>query len=108
MNENDNDTKCADPGVPNGGRSHPGNANYNDDGEGVEDTQGGENGTGKRKHRNDVMRNGKRKETEELKGTGHAKGNGNVTQTPRGDDISLPYALQLSKEMNEANSDKEC
>jgi len=67
----------------------------------VEDTQGGKNGTGKGKGANDREGQGK--------GTGkeNSKGKGIVKQTPGGDDISRAVALQLQKEMSEADSDTE-
>jgi hypothetical protein len=50
---------------------------------------------------------GKGKAMEEGKGKGHGKGRDNVKQTPGGDDISHAFALQLQKEMYEADSDME-
>jgi hypothetical protein len=49
----------------------------------------------------------KGKATEEGKGKGHGKGKGIVKHTPGGDDISCAPALQLQKEINEADSDTE-
>jgi hypothetical protein len=47
LDKHDDDENWADPGAPSGGWSGPGDDNDNEDGEGQEDTQGGENGTGK-------------------------------------------------------------
>ena len=41
------------------------------------------------------------------KGNGNGKGRGIVKQTPGGDDISRAVAVQLQKEMYEADSDTE-
>ena len=41
------------------------------------------------------------------KGKGNSKGKGIVKHTPGGDDISRAVALQLQKEMYEADSDTE-
>jgi len=101
IDEDDDDENWADPGAPSGGRSRPGNGNDNDDGEGEEDTQGGEKGTGKGKGTKDGKGKGKGK------GKGNGKGNGIVKQTPGGDDISRAVALQLQKEMYEADLDME-
>ena len=49
----------------------------------------------------------KGKAMEEGKGKGNGKGRVIVHQTPGGDDISHAVALQLQKEMYEADSDKE-
>jgi hypothetical protein len=77
-----------DPRVPSGEWSHPANVNDNDDGKGEEDTQGGENVTGKRKGAKDGK--GKHKETENRKGEekatqkGKGKGNGNGNRNGKG------------------------
>jgi len=42
IDKDDDDETLADPGALSGGRSHRGDGNDNDDGEGEEDTQGGE------------------------------------------------------------------
>jgi len=101
----DDDGNWADPGVPSGGRSHPSDANDNDDGKGEEDTQGSEKRTGKEKGTEDEKWKGKKK------GKGKRKGNGNgediVEHTPGEDDISRAVALQLQNEMYEADSDTE-
>jgi hypothetical protein len=80
--------------VPSGGTSCPGYNNNNINGEGEEDTQGGENGTGKKKGTKD--RKGKRKGNVK----GNSKGNGIVKRTPGGDDISHAVALQLQKSIS--------
>jgi hypothetical protein len=49
IDKDDHDEYWADPGTPSGGRSGPVVDNDNDDGDGEEDTQGGEIGTRKRK-----------------------------------------------------------
>jgi hypothetical protein len=46
IDTNDDKDNCADPGVLGGERSHPGDGNYNDEGESLEDTQAPEKGTG--------------------------------------------------------------
>ena len=101
INEDDNDDNWADPELPSRGRSHPGDGDGNDDSEGVEDTQGGEKGTGK----------GKRTKAGEGKGKGKGKGNSKgkdiVKQTPGGDDIFRTAALQLQKDISEADLDTE-
>jgi len=111
INEEDDDENWADPGAPSGGGSRPGDANDNDNGEDEEDMQGGEEGTGNGKGTKDGK--GKGKATEDGKGTGKGKGMGNgkgkgiVKQTPGGGDISRAVALQLQKEMPEADLDME-
>jgi len=99
IDQDDDDENWADPEAPSGGRSHPGDGNDNDNGEGEENMLGGEKGTGKGKGTNDGNGKGKGK------GKGDSKGNSIVKQTPRGDDISRAVALQLQKEMYEADSD---
>jgi len=84
-----------------------GNGNDKDNGEGKEDMQGGEKGTGKGKGTIDGK--GKGKVTEDGKGKGrrkgkrNGKGKGIVKQTPGGDDIFRAIALQLQREMYEAD-----
>ena len=73
LDEDDDDANWADPGAPSAGRSRPCDGNDNDDGEGEEDTQGGEKGTGKGKGTQDGK--GKGKATEEGRGKGKGKGN---------------------------------
>jgi len=91
--------------------SRPADDNDNDDGEGEEDTQGSEKGTRTGKGTKDGK--GKGKATEDGngqgkgKGRGNSKGKGNVKQIPGGDDISCAIALQLQKEMSEAEMDME-
>ena len=112
IDEDDDDDNWVDPGAPSGGRSRVGDDNDNDDGEGGEDTQRGETRTGKGKGRKDGKGKGKRKEKGNGKGTGSGKGKGNgkgkciVKRTPVGDDISCAVALQLQKQMSEADLDK--
>jgi hypothetical protein len=101
IDEDDDDENWADPGGLSSGRSHPGDGNDNDDSQGEENTQGGEKGTGTGKGK------GKGKPTEEGKGKGNGKWKGIVKQTSGGDDISRAVALQLRKEMYEADSDTE-
>ena len=80
---------------------------------GEEDTHGREKGTGKGKGTKDGKGKGKGKgkATEEGKGKGKGKGNskgkGIVKQTPVGDDISCAIALQLQKEMYQADLNAE-
>jgi len=111
IDEDDADVNCADSGAPSGGRRRPGNGNDNDDGKGEEDTQGGEKETGEGKGTMDGK--GKGKATENGKGKGKRKGQGNskgkgiVKQTPGGDDISRAVALQLQKEVWEADLNTE-
>jgi len=109
INEDDDDENWVDPGAPSGGRSRPSDGNDNDDSEGEEDMQGGEKGTRKGKGTKDGKRKGKGKATEKGKGKGIANGNGKgiVKQTPGGDNISHAIAVQLQKEMYEADSDME-
>jgi hypothetical protein len=103
------DDSSADPCVQSGGRSRPGDGNDNDNGESEEDSRGGENGTGKVKGTQDGKRKGKATEDEKVKGMGQGKGNGKgkgiVKYTTRGDDISRAVALQLQKEMSQADFD---
>jgi hypothetical protein len=68
INEDEVDDNWADPGAPSGGRSRPGDGNDNYHGQRVEDTQGGEQVTGKGKGRKDGK--GKGKATEDGKGKG--------------------------------------
>jgi hypothetical protein len=72
INKDDDDENWADPGVLSGGRSHPSDNIDNDDGEGEEDTQGGEKGAGKGKGTKDRKGKGKGK------GKGNGKGKGIV------------------------------
>jgi len=113
IDEDDDDGNKVDPGAPSGGRSHGSDGNDNDNGEGEEDTQGSEKGSGKVKGTKDMKGKGKgkgkgkRKPMEEGKGKGkgNGKGKGIVKQTTWGDNISRAIALQLQKEMYEADSD---
>jgi hypothetical protein len=76
-----------------------------------EDTQGCEKGIGKGMGTKDGK--GKGSATEDGKGKGKGKGKGNgkgkgiINHTPGGDDISPAVALQLQKEMSEADLDTE-
>jgi hypothetical protein len=101
IDEDDDDVNWADPGVPSGGRSRPGDGNDNDYGEGEEDTQEGEKGTWKGKGTKDGKGKGKGM------GKGNGKGKGIVKQTPQGDDISHAVDLQLQKERDKADSGTE-
>jgi hypothetical protein len=56
---------------------------------------------GETKAKKDRKRNGK------TKGQGNGTGIGIVKHTPGGDDISRPVALQLQKEMSQAEMDTE-
>jgi len=109
IDEDDDDETWADPGAPSSGRSRPVNGNDKDDSKGEDDTQRCEKETGKGKGTNDGK--GKRKVTEDGKGKGKGKGKGNgkgkgiVKATPGGDDISRAVALQLQKDMSEADLD---
>jgi hypothetical protein len=113
MNEVDGDENWANRAAPSGGRCCPSEGNDHYDREGEEDTLGGEKGPGKEKGRKAGKGKGKgkwqgkRKAMEEGKGKGDDKGKGNVEQTPGEDDISCAVALQLQKEMYEADSDTE-
>jgi len=115
IDEDDDDENWADSTAPSGGRSHPSDANDNDDSEGEENTQGGEKGTGKEKGTKDGKgkekckgkENRKAMEEGKVEGKGNGKGKGIVKQTPGGDDISPAIALQLQKELYEADSDTE-
>ena len=103
IDENDDDEYWVDPGAPSGGGSRPGDDNDNDHSDGEEHTQGGEKGTGK--ENGTKVGNGKGKG--KGKGNGKRKGKGIVKQTPVGDDISRAVALQLQKEMSEADLETE-
>jgi len=115
INEDDDNKTWAAPGVPSGGRAYSGNGNDNHDSECEDEKHGGEKGTGTGKGTNDVKgqemgkSNGKGKATEKGKGKGkgNSKGKGIVKQTPGGDDISCAVALQLQKQIYEAESDTE-
>jgi len=111
IDEDDDDDNWADPGAPSGGRSRPGDGNDNDDGESEEDTHGSDRGTGKGKGTKDGKGKGKATEDGKVKGKGkgmgNSKGKGIVKHTPGGDDISRAGALQLQKEMSEADLDTE-
>jgi len=61
IDENDDDENWEDPGVASCGRSCRGDGNVNDDGEGEEETQGGENVSETVKWTKDGMGNGNRK-----------------------------------------------
>jgi len=110
--EEDNDNKnWVDPGGPSSGRSHPHNGDYDHEGEGEQDRQGGDAGTRKGKGR----KNGKItwKATQDRKGKGmgkrkgNGKGKGNVQNTPGGDNMSRAVALQLQNDMREADNNLE-
>jgi len=105
IDEDDDDENWADPESV--GWSCHSHGNHNDDGVGEEDRQGGETGTGKEKRTMDVKGKGKGKPMKEGKGKGNCKGQGIGKQTPGGDDISRAVALQLQKEMYEADLDTE-
>jgi hypothetical protein len=75
INGDDDDDNWVDPGAPSSVRGRPGDGNDNDDGESEEDTQGGENGTGKGKGTKDGK--GKGNATEDGKGKGNWKRKGN-------------------------------
>ena len=107
FDEADNDENWADPRAPSGRWICPSDGNHNDNGEGEEDMQGSQKGTGKEKGTKDGKGKGKAMEEGKRKGKGNSKGKGIVKQTPRGDDISRAVALQLQKEMYEAGSDTE-
>ena len=106
IDNDDDDENWADPRAPSGGRNHPSDGNDNDNSESEEDTQGGEKGTGKGKGTKDGKGKGKGKAMEEGKGKGkgNGKGKGIGNQTPGEDDISRAVAVQLQKEMYEADS----
>jgi hypothetical protein len=95
IDEDDDDDNWADPGDPSGGKSHLGDANDNDNGEGEQDLQGGDKGT--RTGQGTKHWKGKRKgmATEEGKGKGNGKRKCIVEQTPGGDNMSCAVALQL-------------
>jgi len=99
IDNDDHDANWADPGVLSGGWTRPVDGNDNDNGQCVEDMQGGENGKGKGKETKDGKGKGK------WKGKGNGKGKGSVKQTPGGDDLSLAVALQWQKEWYEVDSD---
>ena len=120
--QDDDDENWADHGPPSGRRCRTGDCHDNDDGEGEEDTHsGGGNGTAKGtgsqdgkgtgKATVDGKGNGKWKgktmEAGKGKGKGNTKGKCIVERTPEGDDISRAIALQLRKEMYEADVDTE-
>jgi len=109
IDKDDDDENWADHGGPSSERSRPSDGDDNDDGNCEEDMQGCEKGTGKGKGTKDGKGKAKGKATEEGKGKGkgNGKGKGIVKQTPGGDDISPAVALQMRKEMYEADLDKE-
>ena len=111
LDEDDDDENWPDPGAPSGGRSRPGDGYDNDDGKGEEDTPGGEKGTEKGKGTKHGKGKGKETEDGKEKGKGkgkaNCKGKGIVVQTPGGGDIFRAVALQLQKEMSEADLDTE-
>jgi len=88
INEVDDVGNWADAEVPSGESSHPGDGNDNDDGKGEEDTQGGQQRTGKRKEVN--IGKGRWKATKEVKGKWKARrkdrgrGRGTGTGTEKG------------------------
>ena len=75
----------------------------------MEDKQCSEKGTRTGKGTKDGEWKGKGKVTEQRKEKekGNVNGKGIVKQTPGGDDISRAVAMQLQKEMYEADSDME-
>jgi len=105
IEENDVDENWADPGAPSGRTSRSGDWNCDDNGDHVEDMQGGGNGIGKGKGTKDG--NGKGKATEDGKEKGNSNGKGIVKQTAGGDDISCAVAWLLQKGMSEADLEME-
>ena len=107
INQDDDGENWVDRGAPRGGRSCPSDGNGNDNRQGEQDTQGCEKGTGKEKGTKDGKGKEKGKATEEGKGkgNGNCKKKGTVKQTPGGNDFSCAVALQLQKEMYEADLD---
>jgi len=77
--------------------------------EGSENKTGNGKGTmeGKWKGKGKVKDKGKAPEEAKWKGKGYGEGKDIVKQTPGGDDISRAIALQMQKEMYEADSDME-
>jgi hypothetical protein len=92
FNGNDGTVNWADPRALSHGTHHPTNGNDNYDGEGEQDMQGGEKGTGNKKGTKDgegkgmergngngeAMEDGKEKAMEEGMAKGNSKGKGNV------------------------------
>jgi hypothetical protein len=78
IDEDHDDEDWADPGGPSGGLSRPGDNNDNDDGDGEEDTQGGEKGTWNGKGTKDGSGKGKGKGKGKRKGKGNGRGQGIV------------------------------
>jgi len=111
IDEDADDVHSADSGSLNSGRRRPGDVNDNDGGQGEDDTQGAVEGTREGEGTKDGKE--KAKATEDGKGKGKGKGNANgkgkgiLKQTPGGYIISRAVALQLRKEMSEADLDTE-
>jgi hypothetical protein len=105
--DNDHDEKWADPRVPTHEWCRPGAGKDNDNGKNEQNMQGSE----KRSRKGNGTKAAQVKETatENRKGQWNGKGNRNsnvkgiVEQSARGDDISSAIALQLQKEMAEAD-----
>jgi hypothetical protein len=103
----------ADPGAQRGVWSRARDGNKHGDREGEVDTQGGENGTRNDNGTNDGngtgqgQGKGKGKAMEEGKRKRNGKGKGIVEQSPGGNDISRAIALQLQKEMPDADLEME-
>ena len=96
IDEDDDDENWADPGASSSGWSRPSHDTHNDDGEGEEDMQGGEKGTGKGKGTKNVKRKGNA--TEDQKGKGRGMGRETVKgkellNTPQKKMISLVLLL---------------
>ena len=70
INNNDDDENSTNPRLPSVGRTHLGDGNDNDDGEGEEDTQGGEKGLGKGWERRMGRWKGRQLRTEKAKAKG--------------------------------------
>ena len=103
INEDHHDENLADPQMPSGGTSHPSDGTKNAIGQGEEDTEGKEQGTGTEKGTKDGKVKGKAKGMDK----GNGKGKDIVKQTPGGVDISRAVPLQLQKKLYESESDTE-
>jgi hypothetical protein len=110
IDEDDDDENWVHPGAPSGARSCSSDGYHNDDCEGEEDMQGGENGTRKQNSTKDGKGKGKGNAMEEGKGKGkgNGKANGIGKETPGEDDSSHAVAVQLQKEIDEADSEMVC
>ena len=96
---------CAGPEGPSGTNWYPADWNFNENGEGEDDTQDSEVATRQGKGRLDGTGNGMERDNEKGNGKENGKAKVIVTNTPRRQGISRARGLQLHKTLYEVDSD---